>query len=160
MKKSHLLLLCILTCAFGQSKDDYGTSESQSRTGFLDPSKISINHSLSFGMSSYSGTPGLQSQGLYATMMQYKFSAPVTLNLNFGLPIFSTYSSAQNLTTSNLQSMDYFKSIPFDFSLKWKPSENTMLKFSFSREMIGSYYSDQYYYDRFYRHRLRLLENE
>ncbi|NLG15819.1 MAG: hypothetical protein GX556_00655, partial [Fibrobacter sp.] len=154
MKKSFLFLFCIVAGAFGQSKDDYGTSESQSGTGFLDPSKISINHSLSFGMSSYSGTPGLQSQGLYATMMQYKFSAPVTLNLNFGLPIFSTYSSAQNLTTSNLKSMDYFKSMPFDFSLTWKPSESTMMRFSLSHDMAGSYFADRYYDDRFYRHRL------
>lgn len=150
MKKTLILLACLLVSAFGQSKDDYETNEGQAGTGLLDPSRLSIQHSLSFGMSSGSSISDLKSQSLYSTMIQYHFSAPVTLNLNFGLPIFSTYSSAHNLTTSNLQSMEYFKSIPFDVSLTWKPSQNTMLRLSVMRysgyPMYGDYFYDPYDY--------------
>ena len=140
------IFLCALLIAISsqaQTEDAYQTDDTQQKTGLTDPSRLSINHALSFGAASYSGYSGLKSQSLYSTMMQYRFMAPVTLNLNFGLPIHSTFSSAQNLTADNLQSLDYFKSIPFDFSLTWQPSEKLMMRFS----VVKQSYSDFYYND-------------
>jgi hypothetical protein len=97
-------------------------------------------------MSSGSGS-GLQSQSLYMTMMQYQFSKPVTLNLNFGLPIHSTYNDANNLSRENIQSADYFKNMPFNASLTWQPSDNFSMRFTVARESYPtSYLSGRSFY--------------
>jgi len=145
MMKSIRMLAIFLCCiaVSAQDKDAY-QAEGESagaRTSLLDPSRFSINHSLSFGAMSGSGFNSLQSQSLYSTMMQYRFAAPVTLNLNFGLPIHSTFSQSQNLTGSNIQSLDYFKSIPFEMSLNWKPTGNTNLQFTIAKYSWGDYSS-------------------
>ena len=82
---------------------------------------------------------GLQSQSFYNTMMQYRFSAPVTLNLNFGLPIYSSFSPYQNPSAKNIQSLDYFKSMPFDIGLNWKPSENLNFNISIINRPYSGY---------------------
>ncbi|MDD5676168.1 MAG: hypothetical protein PHC61_18495 [Chitinivibrionales bacterium] len=101
--------------------------------GLLDPSRFSIHNSLSFGMASSSGS-SLKSQSIYGTMMQYKFVQPVTLNLNFGLPIFSTANSAANLNGANLSSAQYFSAMPLEASLLWQPKDNLLFRFSFARQ--------------------------
>ncbi len=110
-----------------------------SMKGLLDPSRFSVNHSVSFGMS---GSPNsdLKSQSLYTTMMQYEFSQPVTFNLNFSLPIHSTYNDAHNLTQENLNSAEYFKSIPFDASLTWQPTDNMFLQLNIVKGTGSSSY--------------------
>lgn len=133
-----LSLLCSIV-AFSQSEDAYGSGDSQGK-GFLDPSRLTVHNSLSFGMLSGAGESGLKSQSLYTTMMQYKFTAPVTLNLNFGLPIHSTLSSAQNLSSANLQSMEYFKNMPLDVSLSWQPNPNMLMQFSIVKYAPDSFY--------------------
>jgi hypothetical protein len=116
---------------FAQTKDAFDNgNDTTSGKGMLDPSRISVSHSMSFGAMSGGGYSSLQSQSFYSTMMQYKFTAPLTLNLNFGLPIYSTFSPYQNLTSQNIQSLDYFKSVPFDVSLCWKPSDKFQFNFS------------------------------
>jgi hypothetical protein len=163
MKKILFLIVinCIAGNIFAQSKNDYstGTESKPSKSGLFDPSKFTIHNSVSFGMASNSGVSNIKSQGLYTTMMQYKFNAPVTLNLNFGLPIFSTASSAQNLNRSNIQSMEYFKSMPFDVSLSWKPLDNMLLQLNVHRSTGNQYFfndpfyhRDNFYYRDYYRH--------
>jgi hypothetical protein len=134
---------CIAVSA--QSKDDFQTSGEQKSTSasLFDPSRFTIRNSVSFGAMSSSGVNGLQSQSMYATMMQYKFAAPVTLNLNFALPIHSTFQQSSNFTPNNLQSLDYFRSMPFEASLSWQPTQNTLFQLSVAK---GTYnYLDNYY---------------
>jgi hypothetical protein len=94
------------------------------------------------------GSP-LQSQSVYNTMLTYQFSQPVTLNLNFGLPIYSTFSTAQNLTEKNITSLEYFKSMPIDVSLSWKPSNNLFFQINVVRnpqyDLFSGPYSPFYY---------------
>jgi hypothetical protein len=118
---------------YAQSKDDFNTStgsDTATHKGIFDKSKLTVSHMMSFGALSGGGYSSLQSQSFYSTMMQYKFTAPVTLNLNFSLPIYSTMSPYQNLTSQNVQSLNYFKSVPFDVSLTWRPTQNMMINFS------------------------------
>ncbi|MBN1577708.1 MAG: hypothetical protein JW913_14205 [Chitinispirillaceae bacterium] len=129
-----------------QNEDAYKTKtgDELQGTSLLDPSRFDVRHSVSFGAMSSSGVNGLKSQSMYATMMQYRFAAPVTLNLNFALPIHSTFSSAQNLTPNNLQSLDYFKSMPFEMSLNWQPTKNTFFQLSIvkpSQDYMYNYYN-------------------
>jgi hypothetical protein len=65
----------------------------------------------------------------------------VTLNLNFALPIYSSFSKSQNFSPDNMQSLDYFKNMPFDMSLSWQPAEN--LRFNLSIVKIPG--GDGYY---------------
>ncbi len=94
-----------------------------------------------------SGASGLKSQSLYSTMMQYRFNAPVTLNLNFGLPIHSTFSPSRNLSAGNLQSLDYFKSMPIEMSLYWQPSKNTLFQLSVQKSSWDNGYYSGYFND-------------
>lgn len=141
MKKMSILMLLVtlVSGVSAQTKDAYETGE-KSKGGLFDQSRLTVNHSLSFGMGSNSGISSFKSQSMYGTMLQYSFVAPVTLNLNFALPIHSTFNSTQNLNMTNLRSADYFNSIPFDFSLTWKPSENTNFTLSISKMNYSDYY--------------------
>lgn len=143
--RSKILLITVFSviAVFSQNEDAYKTKDEHKSASLLDPSRFSIRHSVSFGAMSSSGVNGLKSQSMYATMMQYQFTAPVTLNLNFALPIHSTFSSAQNLTPNNMQSMDYFKSMPIEMSLNWQPTKNTLFQLSIvkqSRDYLFNYY--------------------
>ena len=142
MKPVYSLLSLILLNAalFGQTKDAYLPAPNETGGGLLDTSRLQIGHSVSMGMSSASGS-SLRSQGLYTTMMQYEFAKPVTLNLNFGMPLFSTSDQARNLTPDNLQSAEYYKSMPFDISLSWKPKDNLLMRFSVMRRSAEDYYN-------------------
>lgn len=140
----NLLLLLFLACSAGivvaQSEDAYSSGTAKSGNFLFDPSRLTVNNSVSFGAMTGGGAGSLQSQSLYTTMMRYQFTKPVTLNLNFSLPIHSTFSPMQNLNQGNLQSLDYFKSVPFEMSLSWKPTENTSLHFSIVKPAGNGYY--------------------
>jgi hypothetical protein len=147
MKSSLFTILAILTAvsaSFGQTEEAYETDGEPK--GLLDPSRFTINHAVSFGMVS-SGKSDIKSQSLYSTMLEYRFTQPVTINLNFGLPIHNTAIPGRNLTSDNIQSMDYFRNMPFNASLNWKPSENFMMRFSVTHDS----YSDEYLMEK-YRH--------
>jgi hypothetical protein len=93
------LVLCtgICACAVAQTAEAYGDeAEEGKKAGLLDPSRLDMGHSVSFGMASTNGQ-SLQSQSLATTMLTYRFSQPVTLNFNFGMPIHSTYRDELNL---------------------------------------------------------------
>jgi hypothetical protein len=135
---SLLLITCLSAMVFSQTKEDYQGSGKTTTTSLLDPSRFSIHHSVGFGMSTSSGS-SLKSQSLYSTMVQYQFSQPVTLNLNFGLPIFSTYNPAQNLTTDNIKSADYFRNMPFNATLTWQAKDNLLFRLSVIHNTVDNY---------------------
>jgi hypothetical protein len=140
-----VLVTLAVSTLFAQDKDAYSSSDNAKKSGLLlDPSRFTVQNSVSFGAMSSGGNSSLQSQSLYTTMMRYQFAAPVTLNLNFSLPIHSTFSSTQNLTSGNLQSLDYFKSVPFEMSLAWQPAKNMLLQFSIVKPGTNGFYSSGY----------------
>lgn len=158
--KSYVFFVMLLVAGivYAQDKSAYQTPDEQKSTGLLDPSRLTVQNSISFGaMSNGSSASGLQSQSLYTTMMRYRFVAPVTLNLNFGLPIHSSFSSAQNLSTNNLQSLDYFKSMPFQMSLDWQPTDNMMFRLSIMKAPANNFFYNEGYgnWDPFYRYSAR-----
>jgi hypothetical protein len=130
LRKATSLLLMAAVCIVAQTKDSY--NQEDAKGGLLDPSRLSIHHSLSFGMGAAPGM-SMQSQGLYSTLLTYQFSQPVTLHLNFGFPLYSTFSPYGNLNQKNVASMEYFKNMPLDLSLSWKPSSNLFLQLNIVR---------------------------
>ena len=142
MRKQFLLIiLALCSTVLAQTKEAFETGSSTlPQKGFLDPSHFTINNSVSFGMASISGYSDLKSQSIYSTMLQYKFSAPVTVNLNFGLPIHSTITSAQNLNQNNLQSMEYFKNMPLSASLSWQPTKTINFQLNIVKNIYDNYF--------------------
>lgn len=134
-----VLLLSIVNPVVSQTHEAYDEKEEEKGKGIFDPSRLKINHAISFGMFSSSQTSGLKSQSLYTTMMTYKFSQPVTLNVNFGFPIHSTFSSEMNFNPDNIESLEYFKNMPIDASLLWQPSEKFAMQIRVVRN--PAYYS-------------------
>jgi hypothetical protein len=155
-----LLLLAFSSATLAQTKDAFETSDS-SKSGIFDRSHFSMHNSVSFGMASFSGNKSnLQSQSLYSTSLQYQFE-PVTIRLNFGLPIHSTISSAQNLNRDNIESLEYFKNMPLSATLTWQPMENMFIHLNFERntysnDFFGDYYQENY--PGWYRHPSSILE--
>jgi|WetSurMetagenome_2_1015567.scaffolds.fasta_scaffold00008_142 hypothetical protein len=135
-----IMMLALASLALGQDEQAYKSTGDTLKGGLLDPSRLTIHNSLSFGMATASGY-SLQSQGLYSTMLSYRISQPVTLNLNFGLPLFSSFNDAQNLNARNITSTEYFRNMPIAASLTWKASDNMFFLLSFERLPAG-YYSD------------------
>jgi hypothetical protein len=137
MNKKAVFFSAIIIFAvqcFAQSAADYSSSGSDSsKGGLIDLKRLTVHNSISYGMASFGNGSPLQSQGLYTTMMTYRFSQPVTLNLNFGFPLMSTFSQAQNLNAQNIQSLEYFKSMPIDMSLTWQPKPNLLFNLSIVR---------------------------
>lgn len=141
-----LLLFIFAVCIIAQTKDAYETGDGvEGKKGLLDPSRFSVQNSISFGMASNGlSKSDLKSQSLYSTMFQYRFNVPITVNLNFGLPIHSTVSSAHNLNLNNIESLDYFKSMPLSGSITWQPRKNFMIQLNLERNTYsGSSYYDQ-----------------
>jgi len=120
--------------------------------GLLDPARFSVSHSMSF-MAGGAKVSDLKSQSLYSTLMQYKFSAPLVLSLNFDMPIHSTFNPHSNLTNDNLASMDYFRNIPIDASLTWMPSDRFLMRVSVYKPPESGYspYYGFHRSDRFFR---------
>jgi len=143
MKKRIIVLAFLLffvTQCFPQSSADYkSTGSDSSKGGLIDLKKLTVNHSVSFGMATYGSGSPLMSQGLYTTMLTYRFSQPVTLNMNFGFPLMSTFSQAQNLNAQNIQSLEYFKNMPIDMSLTWQPKPNLFFNLSVVRNGGNGY---------------------
>jgi hypothetical protein len=143
MSKNKIFLSIILSGALcftliAQTKDAFNDDDSQ-KSGLIDTKRLSIHHSLNFGMGTSNGS-SMQSQGIYSTLLSYQFSKPVTLNLNFGFPLFSSFSQYGNLNQQNISSLDYFKNMPVDVALSWKPASNLMLQLNIVRNPQYDYY--------------------
>lgn len=140
-----LTVVCICFAAVaGQTAGSYSPSKDSAKGGLLDPSKFFINHGVSFGMSSASGS-SMKSLGLYTTMLTYQFSQPVTLHMNFGFPLYSSFSPMANPSAQNIKSAEYFKNMPMDFSLAWQPSSNLLFQMSLIRSPQDQFYSPFYF---------------
>jgi hypothetical protein len=146
MRVMKLVAVAAMCCAavWAQTADSYLPAKDSSKAGLLDASKFSINHSVSFGMSSASGS-SMKSLGLYSTMLSYRFSQPVTLHMNFGFPLYSSYSPMANPSANSLRSMEYFKNMPMDFTLSWQPRDNLLLQMSVIRAPQDYFYSPYYF---------------
>jgi len=149
------LILAFASPLFAQSVDAYDLGGSRfagdSSGGLLDPSRFKVSHSMSF-MAGGSGVNDVKSQSLYSTMIQYKFNAPVVLNLNFNMPIHSTFNKYSNFTSDNLSSLDYFRNMPIDASIAWMPTQNLLFRVSVIKQPeAGYFYNGLYAPDRFYR---------
>ena len=107
--------------------------------GLLDPSRLTIDHSASFGVSAF----GKQSllQGLYQSRFRYRLSDPVMLSFLLGV---------QNLKGNNIPGFNTANSLYGGFALDYRPSRNYLFRIEVQHLPIG-YWSSAAYdpYDNF-----------
>ena len=139
----NILLLLIVVAIFAKADAQTAQAfeqENKKATGsLLDPSCLTVHHSISMGMST-SGGSDIKSQSLYSTMLQYQVSKPVTLQLNFGLPIYSSFSKFANFDKENLVTGNYLRSMPIEAAVIWQPQENMLFRFSVVNRQNSSPY--------------------
>ena len=144
-------VVILSTLSLAQTKSAFD-GKNGNDSASVTPKKLSVNHSVTFGMTTTSFSKSdLKSQGLYSTMLTYKLSPPITLKLDFGLPIYSTFNDKANPTPSNFQSLDYFKNMPVAASILWKPSDNMLMNISIVKGSSDYYYQPQFFENTFNR---------
>lgn len=150
MTLANLALIVLISSSviYSQTEAAYHETDEEKKTKVFDRDRLEVNHSLAFGMSSSSNSDKLMSQSLYTTMLKYQFSRPVTVKLNFGLPIHNTYDPLSSLNSENIKSADYFKNMPFDASITWQPNERMLFHISVMRNTSNgpSLFRDNYYH--------------
>jgi hypothetical protein len=110
--------------------------------GILDPSRMHMSHSVSFGYASVGGR-GV-TQGLYMNTMDYQISAPLLLTTHLGYA-FQPSGPAQWNPANN--GTDFVGGA----DLNWRPTSNTSFRFSFYRNMYPDYYGDNGWGPNYYR---------
>jgi len=103
-------------------KDWLKGRSSPTRTLGLDPLRLSVNHTISMGYSSFSG--GSLMQSLYATNIAYKLSNPLTLSIMLG--------AQNNLLNFSGEPLNYNLLIG-GFALDYRPSKDILFRMEFSR---------------------------
>ena len=132
-------MLVAAASLFAQTTTDYGSSDKK-HSGLFDPSKLTVQRSISFGMAAIqTSNNSLLTQSMYSTRLLYKVAPPVTLKLDFGLPIYSNYATRSNISVDNIQSLDYFRNIPFEAALSIKPRDNLLLQLSVAKNTGTQY---------------------
>ncbi len=94
--------------------------------GLIDPSKLTINHGMSFG-ASFGGGNSLMS-GLYQTNLMYRLSNPLTFSLSLGL---------QNLRYGNSPTAQ--NSVIAGFGIDYKPTKNFQIMLRMQQVPFGTY---------------------
>ncbi len=148
MKKifTTLLFIGLILSVNAQFKDDLNNKTSikegflnpelsNNIFGFIDPSKFSMNHSMSMSYSTFSGQA--VALGVYTNSMRYDFSD----NLNFQVDasiVNSPYNTFGDGYTNNINGIYLSRA-----AVNFKPSENTRISLEI-RQGPGSYYNNYY----------------
>ncbi|MBZ0265781.1 hypothetical protein K8I28_14055 [bacterium] len=106
--------------------------------GLLDPSRISMSHSA--GMSYMSAGGNGYTQGYYMNTLNYRFSAPLSMNLRLGVtnnPFSNNSSMGSTGFGPSLGEAEFFGGA----DLNWRPKENLFIRFSFDKLPPGAYYT-------------------
>ena len=112
----------------------------QPSLGLINPAKLTVNHTASFGFSSSGGASVMQS--LYATQFGYQLSNPVTLTLLLGVQNSQVagrtpYTGSYNSVFGGM-ALDYHASEGFRFHLEVAGSPFTTLPQGFGNRMSVS----------------------
>lgn len=110
----------------------------KSLRGLLDPSRMHMSHSVSFGYASVDGRS--VSQGLYLNRLDYQIAKPLWLTTHVGYHFQPSGPAEWNPANNGTQLVG-------GAELNWQPSPVTSLRLSFSRGLYPqSRYYDDYYW--------------
>jgi len=153
MKKiiySVIIIFLLANISYGQLKDQNSfdirkellnpLNNSIQGLGFLDMSKLNMDHS--FSMSVFSAGGGSLSQALYLNTMSYQISDPLSVAVQWGI---------RNVPHNSFGNNQIFQNGLF-FSgaqIEYKPSDNFHMKFEVSRQPYQYYSRYRPWYDTF-----------
>jgi hypothetical protein len=110
----------------------------QSLRGLLDPSRMHMSHSVSFGYASIGGQS--VTQGLYLNRLDYQISKPLFLTTHFGYHFQPSGPAEWNPANNGSQ-------IVGGAELNWQPTPATSLRVSYYHGLYPqSRYYDDYYW--------------
>ena len=139
-----ILVIIIPTLGFGQLKKDVGqpniseslifTPTKDVMSGFLDPSRFHMGHSLSMSYTAFGGGGAMVNS--YINTLNYRFTDDLFLTTRLGI-MSSPYNSIPG--NNNQNDVQFFGGA----ELKWLPTENSAVFIRF--EKAPGYYSPGYY---------------
>ncbi|RPH95347.1 hypothetical protein EHM69_04730 [candidate division KSB1 bacterium] len=103
--------------------------------GLLDPSRMHMSHSLSFGYSSIGGRGA--TEGLYLNRIDYQISRPLWFTTHLGYRFQPSGPAEWNPANNGTDFVG-------GAELNWKPTSSTSLHLSFYRGMYPDSYYDYY----------------
>ena len=99
--------------------------------GLIDPSRLSVQHSFSFGFASGGGpNGGSVMQSLYATQFRYQFSNPLTMTFVLGL---------QNSRFGGGDVTGDYSSVLGGIKLDYRPTSNFFINVEFMRSPVQTW---------------------
>jgi hypothetical protein len=113
-------------------RDYLGGLKGNAGLGLIDPSKVSFDHSVQFGVSGWGN--GSMMQSLYTSTARYRLSDPLSLNVTMGL-MGTRFSGAGAVTT--------FQDLVGGAALDYSPSKNFHMRLEISRSP-GYYVLNRY----------------
>jgi hypothetical protein len=113
--------------------------------GWFDPSKFSMQHSLSMSYQTMGGQG--MSLGMYTNSMMYQLSN----NLNARADVSLMYSPYNSLSTSGSKRNDLSSIFLSRAELNYRPWENVLLRVEYRRIPWGSSYYDSPFYNPWFR---------
>ncbi|MDD3050383.1 MAG: hypothetical protein PHR06_04490 [Candidatus Cloacimonetes bacterium] len=118
-----VITLLLFISAHAIDNNDYFNTHFQ-LPSLINPSNFSMSHSLSTASSFYRGTAFYQSS--YTNHLNYRLSSKLDLKVDLNFVNYGTanYNSKFNFDSNN----DNQTRVLPDFSLTFKPSENTMIR--------------------------------
>lgn len=108
-------------------------------TGFIDLSRVQMNHTLGFGYASAGGQG--YSQGYYMNTLSYRFNAPVMLRLRTGVTNNPFMASGSMTQPGQSALSSFFNNAEFfgGADVIWKPRDNVRIQLSVDRLPPGYY---------------------
>jgi len=140
-------LLGFVSAAQGQFRDQLrgGDTEEYLRSGpqlelhrfrgLLDPSRMTMSHSVSMGYANLGGTS--VTRGLYMNRLNYQISRPLSITTHLGYQFQPSGPAEWNPSNTG---QDFVGGA----DLNWKPSRNSLLRLSVYRNMYPEYCYDPY----------------
>jgi hypothetical protein len=107
---------------------------------FLDPSKLTMSHSVSMSYSTFGGESVMMNA--YVNTIDYRFNDQLSLRTNLGI-MMSPYNSLPN--NSYLNNQQFFGGA----ELNYKPSDNTILSLRFE-SLPYTYYKPSFWDSRYF----------
>ena len=140
-----IIIILVPALAFSQLKTDVSKPNisktletyqlNDAFTGFLDPSRFSISHSLSMSYMTLGGGGGTMIN-TYVNTLNYRFSDNLSLTTNLGI-MNSPYNSLSG--NSSFNEYEFFGGA----ELKYLPSENSVITLRYEK-VPAYYYGNQY----------------
>lgn len=130
--KKYIMICVIILLAFQLSAQviESAFTPSLLLPTFLNPNKMSMNHSISFSGGVSSNSQSFY-ESVYTNHISYQFHPKLSLNVDLNFVNFGTATYQQGIEFEG--NNDNASKVLPNFQLNWKPSENTNVTIEFKQ---------------------------